>query len=158
MDSTVADSVGLFLAHALALETDAARQYADLATSVAARNHPEIETLFRDLAYQSRKHAAEVAATGDRMGGLPTLPAIAVDSPEGIGSKTVADVESAEHALRIALACEHAAKAYYASVAVDTSDPEVARLASEFADEEDSHVRLVNEWLARLQAPSGIAG
>jgi len=43
---------------------------------------------------------------------------------------------------------------YYTAVGLATSDPEVRRLASEFASEETEHVAALDDWLARTPRPS----
>jgi rubrerythrin len=43
---------------------------------------------------------------------------------------------------------------YYRSVAAEAQDPELARLAGEFADEETEHVAALDMWIARTPRPS----
>ncbi len=43
---------------------------------------------------------------------------------------------------------------YYTNVGLHSTEPEVRRLASEFAAEETEHVAALDEWLARTHRPS----
>jgi rubrerythrin len=43
---------------------------------------------------------------------------------------------------------------YYQSVAEESSDAEVKRLATEFAAEEQEHVAALDQWIGRTQRPS----
>jgi len=43
---------------------------------------------------------------------------------------------------------------YYRSVAGESTDPEVRRLATEFADEETEHVAALDQWIALTPRPS----
>ena len=54
MTSTVA----LFLAHAIALEVEAAERYEELADVMEVHNNPEVAALFRQMSEFSRRHAA----------------------------------------------------------------------------------------------------
>lgn len=144
-----ASGLGSFLAHAQAIELTIARVYGILAESAAGTRNAELAALFHDLAYQSRRHAAEVTQRGESSGGLPALPAWELPGFEGapVGAADVPDDLRA--ALLLALRYEEQALAYYSAIAVETSDPEVARLATECAAEEARHVERVGEWLVR---------
>ena len=58
------------------------------------------------------------------------------------------------NALRYALANEVRAMEYYSSVGLQTIDPEVKRMAAEFAAEESEHVDALEQWLARTPRPA----
>ncbi|MBI1208695.1 MAG: rubrerythrin [Azospirillum sp.] len=153
-------NVGLFLAHALALENAAAHRYAELSQSTAAADNPEVASLFGDLGYFARKHAADVRALADAHGGVPQLAAwefvwYSNEPPENVPADVTEFKMTPRQALQMAQQCEERAYQYYANIAVDTNDPEVARLANEFADEETEHVRLVTLWLERFPAMPG---
>ncbi len=154
----------LFLAQAVALETDVAAQYGRLAQEAAARGDAEVAALFDDLGYQSRKHAADVRTVAERHGGLPEIaawesPWHALGDPARTARPTTdlppADPPDTATALRFALACEERARAFYLATADDTPDPEVARLAQQFAAEEDTHVALIRQWIGGDAPPAG---
>ncbi|HYH19927.1 MAG TPA: ferritin family protein [Azospirillum sp.] len=154
-----AANVGLFLAHALELENEAAERYEELADSMEAHNNVEVATLFRDLAGYSRKHAAEVKQVAAEHGPVPKVAPwefqwdSTTESPEAAGFEHAHYLMKPHHALTMALLSETQGNTYYASVAAETKDPEVARLARAFAEEEAQHVTLVRKWLERYPAP-----
>jgi rubrerythrin len=57
-------------------------------------------------------------------------------------------------ALRIARENEVRGLDYYSQVGINATDPEVRRLAAEFAAEESEHVQALDDWLARTPRPS----
>ncbi|MFC5358321.1 ferritin-like domain-containing protein [Azospirillum himalayense] len=154
-----AANVGLFLAHALALEIEAAERYTELADSMEAHNNVEVAKLFRDLSTYSAKHAEEVKQIAREFGSLPKVAPwefqwdATTESPEAAAFENAHYLMKPHHALKMALLSEHQGNNYYASVAAETKDPEVARLAREFAEEEAGHVALVRKWLERYPAP-----
>lgn len=151
-------NVQMFLAHALTLENEAAERYEDLADVLETHNNAEVATLFRDLARFSRMHAAEVREKAAPYGELPHIaPWDFVwnrqEAPEAAAFEEAHYMMKPYHALTMALAAEESSNRYYASVAAETRDPEVARLAREFADEEGEHAELVRKWLAKVPVP-----
>ncbi len=154
-----AANVGLFLAHALELEIEAADRYEELADSMEAHNNVEVASLFRSLAGYSRQHAEEVRRIAAEHGPLPKVAPwefqwdATKESPEAASFENAHYLMKPHHALKMALLSENQGNKYYASVAAETKDPEVARLAREFADEEAGHVTLVRQWLERYPAP-----
>ncbi|WP_448206423.1 ferritin-like domain-containing protein [Azospirillum sp. sgz302134] len=154
-----ATNVGFFLAHALELEIEAADRYDELADSMEAHNNVEVAKLFRDLATYSKKHAEEVKGLAQEYGSLPKVAPwefqwdATNESPEAAAFENAHYLMKPHHALKMALVSENQGAKYYESVAAETKDPEVARLAREFADEEAGHVALVRQWLERFPAP-----
>lgn len=154
-----AANVGMFLAHALELENEAAQRYEELADSMEAHNNVEVAKLFRDLAGYSHKHAAEVKQIAAEHGPVPKVAPwefqwdSTTESPEAASFENAHYLMKPHHALKMALLSETQGNKYYASVAAETKDPEVARLAREFAEEEAGHVALVRKWLERYPLP-----
>ena len=130
-----ATNVGLFLAHALELEIEAADRYDELADSMEAHNNVEVAKLFRDLAGYSKKHAEEVRQIAAEHGPLPKVAPwefqwdATKESPEAAAFESAHYLMKPHHALKMALISENQGNKYYASVAAETKDPEVARLA-----------------------------
>lgn len=156
---TGASTVQMFLAHALALENEAAERYADLADSMETHNNKEVAGLFRDLSGFSRKHAEEVREVAAKYG--EALPHVAPwdfvwsskEAPENAAFEGAHYLMKSYHALKLALAAEEQGNRYYASVASETKNEEVAKLAREFADEEAGHVALIQKWLEKVPTP-----
>lgn len=157
--SSGATSVGLFLAHALELESEAAERYDELADSMEAHNNAEVARLFRELGGYSRKHMAEVKAIAQAFGPVPKVAPWEFqwdgnpESPEAAAWENTHYLMVPHHALKLALASETQGNRYYEGVAAETRDPEVARLAREFAEEEAGHVALIKHWLERFPLP-----
>lgn len=154
-----AANVGLFLAHAVELESEAAERYDELADSMDAHNNPEVAALFRELAGYSRLHRDEVKGIAAQTGGIPKVAPWefqwdnSAESPEAASFDHTHYLMTPYHALRMALLCENQGHKYYAAVADETKDPRVAELARAFAEEEAGHVALVRKWLERYPAP-----
>jgi len=60
----------------------------------------------------------------------------------------------AYNALKYARQNELRAMQYYRSVADESTDPAVRRLATEFANEESEHVAALDKWIALTPRPS----
>jgi rubrerythrin len=148
------NDVNLFLAHAIQLERDAARRFEDLMHSMQTAGNREVEALFCRLGEFSRRHLKSAMARGG-FRSLPELSPADFEWPDGVtpeaaGWQGVDDALDVLGALRVALAGERSGHAYYEAVARDTSDPEVARMARSFAEEEAQHVSELERWVARF--------
>jgi len=154
------DDINVFLAHAVELEREAARRYEELAECMRAGSNREVEGFFRQMAIFSRKHLAQAMERG----GFHQLPALAPQEytwPDGVspeqfewvGVDAMIDVNTA---LALALSGEKRSREFYADIATATTDPEVKRMAEEFAEEEDEHVRELEKWINRQAALTGV--
>jgi rubrerythrin len=54
------------------------------------------------------------------------------------------------HALEIALKCELQAQEYFEKIAASKAPARVRKAATEMADEEREHVRLIRDWMKRV--------
>ena len=151
---TSMNTVQLFLAHAIELEREAARRYEELTAAMQTAGNAEVERFFRKMAEFSRRHLREAM----QRGGFQDLPVLKADEwqwPDGCSPET-ADWEGvdgmidAPTALNLALASERRGYAYYKALSASDQDPEVRRMAQEFADEERDHVDQLELWLTRL--------
>lgn len=151
--------VALFLAHALAMENEAADRYDELADSMEVHNNGEVAELFRQMAKFSRLHGASVA---ERTKGhdLPKLMSWQyrwnTPEPPEVGTTEVAHyMMTPWHALTFALENEIKGQKYYADQAEGSDDSEVRALAAEMAAEEAEHVEELENWIARTPKPDG---
>ena len=141
-----------FLAHAVQLESEAARRYEELSAAMGTEGNAELKAFFGRMAHYSRLHLADAKARG----GFRELPVLAPHefqwpdgiSPEMAGWAGVDAQMSPRAALELALDGERSGHAYYAAVAATTSDSELRAIAGEFADEEADHVRQLEQLLA----------
>ena len=152
-DTHPIDNIADFLAHSLELEVESAERYSELADSMEVHNNPEVTELFRTLARYGDRHAAEVR---QRAGDIP-LPLIAPwdfkwscpDSPEAPCMDDAHYMMTKCQALELALHNEKRGRDFYRQVAANSPDPEVRRVAAEMADEENSHVHMLKDWIRK---------
>ena len=146
-----------FLAHAVALESEAAERYLELADMMESYRNDPVSALFRDMHRFSVMHRDQIKARIGKVV-LPELKSwqFRWRVPPEVGGEEAFDPGlDAWSALRYARENEGRALAYYRSVAEEAgADPEVSRLASEFADEEAGHVASLDRWLAQTPRPS----
>jgi rubrerythrin len=143
-----------FLAYSLALEEEAAERHDELADMMEVHNNPEVAGIFRKLAGYSRLHAQEVR-DHSRSAGLPKIAPWdygweTMEAPETADIGAVDYLMNATQALRVALSNEQRARDFYFDVSEGSPDPAVQALAAEFADEEQEHLTLLEQWLARM--------
>ncbi|UCH17747.1 MAG: ferritin family protein [Burkholderiales bacterium] len=145
-----------FLAHAIALEHEAAERYLELADMMEAHRNDEVSQLFRDMVRYSRMHHDSIVARAGAM----ELPELRPGQyrwrhpPEAGGEEAFDYSLNAYDALRYARENELRAMQYYSEVGQHATDEEVRRLAAEFAAEETEHVEALDDWLARTPRPS----
>ncbi|HJO69508.1 MAG TPA: ferritin family protein [Rhodospirillales bacterium] len=146
-----------FLAHAHAMEVEAAERYRLFAGQMEVHNSPEVADLFAKLADIEAKHADEILArAGDD--GLPHIASwdFAWNTPEGPETAAFEDAHylmTPHHLLAAALEGERQAYQFYERIARETDDAEIRRLAEEYVDEEREHVALVEALLERHPEP-----
>ncbi len=145
-----------FLAHAIALESEAADRYHELADMMEAHRNDEVSALFRDMVRYSRMHHDSIVERA----GSTVLPKIGPwdyfwrTPPEAGGDEAFDYRINSYDALLYARENELRAMQYYADAGESSTDPEVKRLAAEFAAEETEHVEAIEDWLARTERPA----
>lgn len=150
-------SVEEFLAHALAIESEAVMRYREFQAHFNDRGDEVLGGLCNNLAHFEQQHFDQLV---ERAKGL-TLPAISTEayrwldgrSPESTAHDVLYRIASSRQLLEIALLAEHRARTFFEWVARSTEDPQVARMATEMARDEDEHVGWVSRALEYL--PSG---
>ncbi|MCW9033864.1 MAG: ferritin family protein [Rhodospirillales bacterium] len=157
--STVIESPEELLAHALAMETEAAEHYTEIAENLELHNNQEVADLFRKLGEYGRLHAAEVQEISKDMV-LPHIAPWDFKWPEGTGDSPEASALEETHylmtsyqAVQLAMKVESSAYQFYADVAATTPNAETKRIASEFAEEESEHVELLKGWVEKYPKP-----
>ena len=153
----VIGSVTELLAHAHALESEAAERYADLAAQMDSHNNAELAALFRQMAAIEAKHVAKV----DSLAGGRALPSMAAwdyqwpaaEAPETAPFSGAHYRMTAHQALSLMLDCETRAVDFFARAAASAEDAAVKAMAEDLAAEEREHVALLQAWLARTPAP-----
>lgn len=156
-DSTTITSVAELLAHARVMETEAYECYVDLAEQMEAHNNVEVAGLFKRLAKEEKKHIERVdGRTGDE--DLPRMApwdfkTFETESHGLTGAREVHYLMTPYHALKLAIRAEKRSLAFFGQVIDTTGDDEVRALASQLREEEQTHVTLLEEWLAREPKP-----
>ncbi|MDR3515991.1 MAG: ferritin family protein [Azospirillaceae bacterium] len=144
-------SVEEFLAYATKLEEEATLRFDQLADAMQGYGNKDVGSLFRRLSEYSRRHLADARArSGFR--DIPVMDPGAyqwpdVESPEAAAIWAADPFLAKNEALEIALASETAGYDFYKSVHDTTDDPEIRRLAAEFAAEEAEHVAWIRQWI-----------
>lgn len=150
-------SGGEFYARALAIERQAAERYRDFARHMAVYGNARTAELFLRLARFEAEHAERLL---EKTAGMK-LPRLARGGRGAAsGPSEVASYEFLyrrvlpHHALLMALAGERRAKNFFEQVRLGATDPEIRKLAAEFAREETEHIAWLEEALAREPQPA----
>ena len=151
-------SVADLFAVAYRIEADAVERYDLLADQMETHNNPELVAVFRDLSRAEGIHRDEIR----RMAGGIDVAAQAqtVANWSGGESPEEADLSEAHylmtpwHALKLALAGEERALAFFTSIVETTKDPIIKKMAEQFVEEEAEHVNLVHRLLRRHPQPA----
>ena len=144
-----------FMAQALAMEREAAQRYNDFADAMETHNNPEVAQLFRTMAGYEARHAQAIM---DEMNwveapGVPPGAWPAMEAPETVPADAVHYLMHPWHALRLALAAEQQAEAFFGELARVASSDSVRRAALELQAEEVEHVALLRAWLEKVPQP-----
>lgn len=141
-----------FLAHALAMENEAAERYLELADMMEAHANLDVAGIFREMHRYSIMHRDSIKEHAGQIE-LPQIKSWQFRwvAPTEVGDEDGFDYMMTPHdALQYARDNEERAMHFYQTVAGRTDDPEVGRLAAEFADEEKEHTEALEDWLERV--------
>jgi len=148
-------SLSEFLAHAIAMEDEAAERYHELADMMEAHNNLDVAKLFRDMMHYSMLHRDSIK---ERSGSME-LPKLRSWQYRWIAPTEVGDEDGFDytmhpyHALEYARKNEAAAMNFYQTVAETTQEPEIRKLATDFAEEEREHTAALDEMLSATLRP-----
>ncbi len=146
-----------FLTHAYVIELEATERYQNLAYQMDMHNNKEAAGMFRKLAEAEAKHLAEIKSRLQDLEPRPRAPWDyqwhGEESPEAADFQDVHYLMTAYHAFEIALKGEERALEFFDTLAKQSSDEIIRKIAAEFADEERAHVRLVKDALAAAPEP-----
>ncbi len=128
------------------MEEGAAEQYDDIAESFAAANNEETAAIFRDLAEWERGNRG-TAPDGPVLAGFNWY-AIDPGDPDALHY-----LMRPYHALKLAMANERRAKAFFEGIAAGDAGADVQALARDLAAREQDHLDQLRAWRDRLPAP-----
>ena len=154
--ATPVASASEFMAHAYAMEAEAAERYAEFADSMEMHNNHEVAELFRKLSRIEQRHADQIL---EQMGWKQSPVSSAdvrwegAEGPETADSTELHYLMQPYHALQIALHNEKRARDFFAHLAKVTTNAGVRKGALEMEEDEAEHVRLIEEWLKRTPKP-----
>jgi rubrerythrin len=144
------------MARAYAMELEANERYAQFAEQLDTHNNREVAQMFRKLADVEALHAKRILAEMQ----WPSMPALppayaweTTEGPETAAFDQLHYLMQPLHALEIALQCELQAQKYFEHIAAAEVPPVVRKAATEMADEEREHVRLIRDWMKRVPQP-----
>lgn len=149
------------LAHALAMETEAAERYGELADQMETHRKTAVAKIFRRLEQAEKAHLGDLTEMCSKF----ELPHIAPwdfkwrhnESPEAIDFTKVHYQLTVREAILLAFEHERRAAEFYAGIALTTTDPEVQKLARQFAAEEQQHIGWLEAWLAECGPGDALA-
>ena len=152
-------SVADLMVIAYRIEADAVERYALLADQMETHNNPELMKVFRDLARAEGIHAEEIrrlAGDIDLTGRANALRSSwpMGESPEEVDLGAAHYLMTPWHALRLSLAGEKRALAFFTSIVETAKDAKVKEMAAEFVEEEAEHVNLVYRLLRKYPKPA----
>ena len=161
-DGTAVQTVPELLAHALAMETEAAERYGELADQMETHRRTAVAAIFRRLENAEKKHLVNLA---EMCKGV-ALPHYAPwdfkwrsnEGPETIDIGRVHYHLSVREAILLALEHERKATQFYADIADTAQAADVIELAREFADEEREHIGWLEACLEQCGADDSKAG
>jgi rubrerythrin len=143
-----------FYAYSMELEQESEERYRELAESMTAHHNAEVAAFFDRMAVEASNHLAEVTllSTGEQ---LPSLHAWQFDwpdaePPESSSYEAVHYRMSLREAMELALGNERAAAEFYRNYAQRSEDPDVRRIAAEFAAEEQQHAQQLELLLQQV--------
>ena len=145
-----------FMAHAYAMEVEAAERYAEFADSMEMHNNREVAELFRKLSRIEQRHADQILEQmGWKQSPLTSLKVRweGMEGPETADPTELHYLMQPYHALQIALHNEKRARDFFAHLAKVTKDAGVRKGALEMEEDEAEHVRLIEAWLKRTPKP-----
>ena len=150
-------SVADLFAVAFQIEADAVERYDLLADQMATHNNPELVAVFRDLSRAEAIHRDEIRRLAGNIDVVAHAQRMAKwkqgESPEAASLGDAHYLMTPWHALRLALAGEERALAFFKSVVESAKDPAIKKLADEFVEEEAEHVNLVHRLLRKYPRP-----
>jgi rubrerythrin len=150
------DSYADFMARAYAMELEATERYAQFADQLDTHNNREVAQMFRKLAGVEALHAKRILEEM-KWSSMPALPPAyaweTTEAPETAAFDQLHYLMQPFHALEIALKCELQAQKYFEDIAASKAPAAVRKAATEMADEEREHVRLIRDWMKRVPQP-----
>ncbi|MBI1943541.1 MAG: hypothetical protein HYS35_07725 [Betaproteobacteria bacterium] len=145
------------LAHAIEIEREAAARYAELGERMKDLGNDIVGELFLRLAKLEQDHEQELVKRAAGLK-LPQIPSseyawLGQGAPETAAHDLVLQTLTPHAALKIALAAEVRAAAFFEAARKQIRDPQLAEMAAEMAAEEGVHIAWVKSAIRRTPDP-----
>jgi rubrerythrin len=134
------------------IEIEAFKRYEFFCEQLGHRNPGDAASMFRSMAVNERKHAEQIAERRLALFG-DTPPKMTLDDIFDVEAPDVGAPSwkmSALNALKVALASEKKAFAFYDEALPSVKQQDVKSLFLELRDEESEHIHMVEEIIAKL--------
>ena len=145
-----------FMVQAYAMENDARDRYTELAEQMEVHNNLQVAQFFRKLSRIEGLHADKIVLEM----GWSQPPAAAEawmwrhsEAPESVPTGEAHYLMQPYHALELALECERRAASFFTGITRSTAPADVKRIAREMAADEREHIRLIQEWMKKVEKP-----
>ena len=154
IDPKKVDTIEALLALSMLLEFESADRLRELAQTMRQHHADELAELLDKLAGFSDSHGAEIRELSDGHV-LPDLVTMDV-SWEGLEGPDTTMFESISpdmlpyEVLQIALRNEIKGQEFYTDISLNSPSEEVRKMAADFANEENEHVSMIEQWIARV--------
>jgi rubrerythrin len=136
-------------AHAIAIEREAAERYGELAERMEDLGYEAVAEVFARLAQFEGEHLDRLlrraAGAGELAPGQYRWSD--ADAPETLPRRLDPHALSSRGALRLALAAEYRAHAFFEGALLRADDPALRALAAEMARDEAEHIELLERLL-----------
>ncbi len=144
-------------AHAIAIEQEAAQRYGEFAERMSDLGNQDVAQIFSMLARLEGEHLQTLQNRTEGVE-LPRIDPrqyhwIDADAPETAAREWLFRLLTPRQALLIALDAEKRAQAFFERVFITATDPGLRMLAKEMALEENEHIGMVEQLLARNPEP-----
>lgn len=150
-------SVTELLAHALAIEREAAERYTEFARLMADHERGELADLFMRLARLERDHARFIEKRAGPIDPPAVIEAevrwLESGPPDAAVHEWLARMIGPRDALGIALQAERRAQAFFTELAESADDEALRQMARQFAEEEAEHAARLERALAAEPDP-----
>jgi rubrerythrin len=158
-DAPPVSSLADLFAIAYQIELDAVERYTMLAAQMDSHNNAELAAVFRDLARAEGIHAGEIRRLAGDMDVATHAHQVAkwkkTESPEAADLGDAHYLMTRSDALKMALAAEERALAFFRHVYDSVTDPQIKEQVKMFVEEESEHVDLCHRLLQKHR-PSGL--
>ncbi len=155
IDPKTIDKIEVFLALSMLLEFESADRLRELAICMRNEHAEELTLLLEQLAEFSDVHASEIQELSEGHV-LPDLATMGVsweglEGPETTVYESISPTMNPYDVLQIALRNEIKGQDFYTSISLNSPNEDVRKMAADFADEENSHVMLIEQWIANYE-------